>query len=184
MATLKTNYKDDMFSGDRKYREIRNSDGTVSFEDVTVYSQEGDVFASADINATNAEVNTLNQNLTELDDLVSGEPWKPTLLWTNPNLVDSFPAQTLNIDLSPYTAFEIYSYSATGQYIKQYTVQTMGRIIDIAYDNPGQLVGWYRIFTLPQDLKSITFDRCVKTYGSTYVDDNTHCRPYMIYGIK
>lgn len=67
MATLKTNYKDDLFSGDRKYREIRNSDGTVSFEDVTEYTQTGDVFASADINATNTEVNGINASSAQMN---------------------------------------------------------------------------------------------------------------------
>lgn len=50
---LKTNYKEDIFSGNRKYNMINNGDGTVSFEDVTEYSQVGDTFGAADINATN-----------------------------------------------------------------------------------------------------------------------------------
>lgn len=56
---LKTNYKDDIISSGilRKYNMIHNSDGTVSFEDVTEYSQVGDTFGGADINATNAAVN-------------------------------------------------------------------------------------------------------------------------------
>lgn len=53
---LKTNYKDDVFSGRRKYRMINNADGTVSFEDVTEYSQVGDTFGAADINATNSDI--------------------------------------------------------------------------------------------------------------------------------
>lgn len=57
---LKENYKNDMFSGDRKYRLKNNSDGTVSFEDVTTYSQVGDVFEAGDINETNRTVNELS----------------------------------------------------------------------------------------------------------------------------
>nr|DAG43261.1 MAG TPA: hypothetical protein [Bacteriophage sp.] len=60
MALLKTNYKDDILldnSGKRKYTMITNDDGTVSFVDVTDYSQNGDAFGAADINATNTEVN-------------------------------------------------------------------------------------------------------------------------------
>ena len=53
---LKTNYKDDVFSGRRKYRMINNADGTVSFEDVTEYSQVGYTFGAADINATNLNI--------------------------------------------------------------------------------------------------------------------------------
>lgn len=52
---LRTDYKDDILdltqNAQRKYRMISNSDGTVSFEDVTAYSQVGDSFGSADLNA-------------------------------------------------------------------------------------------------------------------------------------
>lgn len=62
---LKTNYVDDIFDGDnRKYRQINNSDGTISLSDVTNYSQMGDKFGASDINATNTEVNELNTALT------------------------------------------------------------------------------------------------------------------------
>lgn len=54
---LKTNYKEDVFSGNRKYNMINNGDGTVSFEDVTDYSQVGDTFGAADINETNSAIN-------------------------------------------------------------------------------------------------------------------------------
>lgn len=63
---LKTDYKDDVFSGDRKYTETDNSDGTKSFVDETVYSQQGDNFAAADINATNTAVNTNTSNISSL----------------------------------------------------------------------------------------------------------------------
>lgn len=67
MADLKTNYKDDVLDTSknqkRKYKMIQNPDGTVSFEDVTVYTQEGDSFGGADINATNKFCNLLNQSL-------------------------------------------------------------------------------------------------------------------------
>lgn len=67
MADLKTNYKDDVLDTSknqkRKYKMIQNPDGTVSFEDVTVYTQEGDSFGGADINATNKFCNLLNQGL-------------------------------------------------------------------------------------------------------------------------
>lgn len=60
MALLKTDYKDDILSDvseKRKYNMVTNSDGTVSFEDVTNYAQVGDSFGSGDINKTNALVN-------------------------------------------------------------------------------------------------------------------------------
>lgn len=60
---LKTDYKNFIPSTTTKIFDIKQaSDDTVinadvKFEDVTVYSQEGDSFGSADINATNAQVN-------------------------------------------------------------------------------------------------------------------------------
>ena len=57
---LKTDYKDDVFSGDRKYQKKDNSDGTISLVDKTAYSQKGDTFSAADINATNKAVNSLS----------------------------------------------------------------------------------------------------------------------------
>lgn len=57
MAALKTTYKDDVFSGNRKYTMINNSDGTVSFVDATVYSQVGDTYGANDINTQNRAIN-------------------------------------------------------------------------------------------------------------------------------
>lgn len=64
--SLKTDYKDAMFQGNRKYQMIQNDDGTVSFEDVTEYTQEGDSFGAKDINDTNIE---LNKNILALGGL-------------------------------------------------------------------------------------------------------------------
>lgn len=70
MADLKTNYVDDILdtsiNTQRRYNKINNADGTVSLEDVTVYSQSGDNFGAADINKTNEEVNQLNRNFNTL----------------------------------------------------------------------------------------------------------------------
>ena len=60
---LKTNYKDDILASGttvRKYTQITNSDGTVSFVDATEYQQEGDTFGANDINKTNKNVNQIN----------------------------------------------------------------------------------------------------------------------------
>ncbi len=56
---LKTDYKDYKYSGSRKYIEVDNGDGTISFTDKTTYSQTGDSFGADDINATNKEVNAV-----------------------------------------------------------------------------------------------------------------------------
>lgn len=61
MANLKTNFKDDILNSNvnekRRYNLIQNEDGTVSFEDVTDYSQMGDYFGAGYLNQTNQEVN-------------------------------------------------------------------------------------------------------------------------------
>ena len=57
---LKTDYKADVFEGNRKYQIIQDGEGKSEILDVTEYSQEGDVFGPKDINATNKAVNALN----------------------------------------------------------------------------------------------------------------------------
>jgi hypothetical protein len=57
--SLKSDYKNDIFPGQRKYLMVQNEDGTVSFSDATQYSQQGDAFGANDINGTNAAINQL-----------------------------------------------------------------------------------------------------------------------------
>jgi len=57
--SLKTDYKDAMFDGQRRYRLIANEDGTYSLPDSTTYTQTGDKFGANDINETNTEINKL-----------------------------------------------------------------------------------------------------------------------------
>lgn len=61
MVNLKTNYQDDVLdstmNGKRRYNLINNSDGTVSLEDVTDYTQIGDDFSAKDLNGITEEVN-------------------------------------------------------------------------------------------------------------------------------
>ena len=54
---LKTDYKDAMYEGARKYKITANADGTSGIIDGTTYTQEGDPFGANDINATNAANN-------------------------------------------------------------------------------------------------------------------------------
>lgn len=71
--TLPVNFKDDILdpsmSGKRKYRLIDNGDGTVSFEDVTTYTQAGSDFGAGQINATNKAVNESCDKADVIDDL-------------------------------------------------------------------------------------------------------------------
>lgn len=59
MATLKTDYKDYVADGDKKYRVTANADGTSGIADATTYSQTGDTVGAADLNAINAAINTM-----------------------------------------------------------------------------------------------------------------------------
>lgn len=70
MADLKTNYVDDVLDTTknqlRKYQQIQNDDGTVSFVDVTEYTQVGTSFGAKDINDTNAAINDVNGKLNQI----------------------------------------------------------------------------------------------------------------------
>lgn len=73
--TLPTNFKDDILNasmnGKRRYRMTQNSDGTVSFEDVTTYDQVGSNFGAGQINATNTAVNAAADASKVIDSLDS-----------------------------------------------------------------------------------------------------------------
>lgn len=76
MADLKTNYVDDVLDTTknqlRKYQQIQNDDGTVSFVDVTEYTQVGTSFGAKDINDTNAAINDVNGKLNNRIATVTG----------------------------------------------------------------------------------------------------------------
>lgn len=64
---LRTDHKDDILdltqNTQRKYRMITNDDGTVSFVDMTVYSQVGDSFGAAELNEIANVVNSGSGNI-------------------------------------------------------------------------------------------------------------------------
>lgn len=114
MADLKTNYVDDVLDSEknqlRKYQMIHNDDGTVSFVDVTTYSQVGDNFSAIDINSTNTKVNEnssgISNNAKEISSIKSDSGKCKTLFnsgdstsatsWTD---VDVFKTGELNSSL-------------------------------------------------------------------------------------
>ena len=63
---MRTDFKDDIFDGKRKYNMINNPDGTVSFTDATVYTQTGDSFGAKELNDMG------NELAGKQDKLVSG----------------------------------------------------------------------------------------------------------------
>ena len=57
---LPTDYTDAIWSGLKRYTEITNEDGTVSFQDVTQYSnREKSFFGAKDANRMNEALNTI-----------------------------------------------------------------------------------------------------------------------------
>ncbi len=59
-SQLPVNYTDAVWSGLKRYMQVNNEDGTVSFQDVTVYSQKDNSFFGAkDANRMNEALNTI-----------------------------------------------------------------------------------------------------------------------------
>jgi len=108
MADLKTDYKDDVLdttqNTKRKYQMIDNGDGTVSFEDVTEYLQQGDNFGADDINDTNEEVNIINDKLTI-------QSYTPTT--SNLNLAQSIDDYIANASMSDGESRQVYITTTT-----------------------------------------------------------------------
>ena len=83
MATLATNYQNDILAssmnGKRRYEVTENPDGTISLTDVTEYTQRGSNYAAADLNATNAEVNSILRIVVS-----DTAPSDTSVLWVKP----------------------------------------------------------------------------------------------------
>ena len=73
IPNLPVNFKDDILASSntkRKYRQTANDDSTVSFEDVTNYSQEGSRFGAKEVNQTNTAINNIyDERILDLDEL-------------------------------------------------------------------------------------------------------------------
>lgn len=73
IPNLPVNFKDDILAASnpkRKYQQTFNSDGSVSLEDVTVYTQKGSDFGASQVNQTNGAVNNIyDERILTLDEL-------------------------------------------------------------------------------------------------------------------
>lgn len=134
MADLKTNYVDDKLNASanqlRKYKQIKNDDGTVSFVDVTDYTATGTSFGANDINATNkavnkntADINSLNLKMDSANANISKKQDASTAITTS-NIASWFSshikAKTAQITttMSPYSYKEVtVPLNLTGNYI-------------------------------------------------------------------
>lgn len=110
--TLPVNFKDDILNssmgGKRRYNLIQNSDGTVSLEDVTSYTQVGSDFGAAQMNQTNKAVNESCDKadvIDDLEDIVANQ--------ADGMIAGAKALATLNADLSEF--LNRCSYSDSGE---------------------------------------------------------------------
>ena len=61
---MKTEWKDDIFT-QRKIRLTENSDGTVTPEDATEYTQRGDSFGAKELNEIGTEINEVKKSVSD-----------------------------------------------------------------------------------------------------------------------
>ena len=141
---LKTDYKDAVYTGNRKYTQTNNADGTVSLVDATAYSTEGDVFGAADINATNQAVNANAANVSALQQKIKTTTKNITLTaasWSSGSytISDSLITATSNQEIIPapsisadqYKALVKASIVATGQTAGAITIKAFGTVPSI-----------------------------------------------------
>lgn len=73
IPNLPVDFKDDILASSntkRKYRQTTNGDSTVSFEDVTNYSQKGSEFGAKEVNQTNKAINNIyDERVLDVDAL-------------------------------------------------------------------------------------------------------------------
>ena len=112
IPNLPVNFKDDILASSntkRKYRQTTNDDSTVSFEDVTNYSQEGSEFGAKEVNQTNTAINNIyDERVLDVDALE---------LITEPGFfVDAQAVKELNgkMELSEYNVDNLNIYEENG----------------------------------------------------------------------
>lgn len=144
MAALKTDYKDAVYTGNRKYTQSNNADGTISLVDATAYSTEGDPFGATDINATNTAVNSNSDNISALQQTIKTTAKQITLtaaswssgsytisdsLITASSIQEIIPATSISAD--QYKALVKASIVATGQSVGAITIKAFGTVPSI-----------------------------------------------------
>lgn len=66
---LKTNYVDSQYS-QKKYKKTSIDSTTITLEDTTDYSPQGDYYGTEDLNMQNLTCNELNHNYGQIDELI------------------------------------------------------------------------------------------------------------------
>lgn len=116
IPNLPVNFKDDILAASnpkRKYQQTFNSDGSVSLEDVTVYTQQGSNFGASQVNQTNGAINNIyNERVIDLDELD---------LVTEPGFfVDALAVKELNSKISGELALTSDFKNASSDYNPTY----------------------------------------------------------------
>lgn len=88
--SLKTDYKDEVWEGDREYVITDLGNGKSTIQDVTVPTVEGDQFGAKNINETNAAINRLNHDI-DVTFPVSG--WSESAPYTQTVPVEDITAE-------------------------------------------------------------------------------------------
>lgn len=68
--SLKVDYQDSVYT-QKQYIMTQNQDGSYSLEDATVYSTEGDYYGAEDLNKQNAAYNSLENDFSNIQGLIS-----------------------------------------------------------------------------------------------------------------
>lgn len=125
--TLPTNYTDAVWDGMKKYREVNNSDGTVSFDDVTIYmSKENSFFGAKDANSMNKAINNImTANLTKATSTLNTD-----LLLFYDNKAKELKAITYdNLMLPIIRKFSFVNATGAGAHNSIYRGQYLGTIV-------------------------------------------------------
>lgn len=202
-ANLPVNFKDDILkenmNGKRRFNMIQNGDGTVSFEDVTDYTQVGSTFGAAQINATNEAVNNAADANKIIDNLetikantqsgyIAGalavkelsSNLGAKLLWTNPNPGSKFSGQTIPLDLTNYDGV-IIEFNVANSVNSLLTRAYIKKSDGSQYLSVG---GLYNQSNAKSRGRTVSVSNTGIVLGNGYTDatDNGACIPIKIYG--
>lgn len=102
IPNLPVNFKDDILASSntkRKYQQTFNSDGSMSLEDVTQYTQKGSEFGASQVNQTNGAVNNIyDERIVDVEDL--------SLVTESGFFVDALAIKEINADLAELSSVE------------------------------------------------------------------------------
>lgn len=165
MADLKEDYLDDVLdvtkNTQRRYRMVQNEDGTVSFEDVTDYSQIGDSFGAKDVNAINEAINGLSE----------------TIGYSSKNLLDC--SGLVEDTINGVTFTPVYDANGLLEYIEVNGTASANTIYNIVPTNSRKLTaGTYIISGCPDGASDSSFIICGVISGSIYVYNEEITKTY------